>query len=207
MNDMEYKPVSVQSVVAFLTSVFAVASFLALPVLVCAIASMAVAGSSIRSIRRYNLSGIKLTITSICISAATLILAPAWHSYLFTSESLHGYLRVDFSAAKISQSTALDEYSNKRICLKGYLVPPSRIVPMRTFQLSPDGDYASVEKTITVTFPSEWEYQYDPVAVSGILIVDPTAKDPAKRYMISADEIHRSNTSRDLASRIPGRGC
>jgi hypothetical protein len=207
MNDMEYKPVSVLSVVALLTSVVAVAAFLATPILVCAIASMAIAASSIRSIRRYNLSGIRLAVTSFCIAGSTLILAPAWHSYLFSSESLPGHLRVDFSAAKISQSTALDEYANKAICLKGYVLAPSRIVPMHTFQLSPDGNNTKSEITITVTCPFEWEYEYAPVAVSGILTVNPHAKDPAQRYVLAAGAIHRSNTSHGLVPRVPGRGC
>ena len=207
MNEMEYKRVSPLSVVALVTSVGAVASFLAPPILFCAIASMVFAALSLQTIRRYDLSGIKFAIASICIAGSTLISAPLWHSYLFRSESLPGHIRIDFAVAKISQDTALDQFANKPICLKGYVLAPSRILPMRTFQLSPNGDDTKPENTITVTLPSEWEYQYAPVAVSGILTVNQYAKDPVHRYVLAAEAIHCSNTSYHLAPRAPGRGC
>jgi hypothetical protein len=189
------------------TSVVAVAAYFASPFLVCAIASMALAASSVRNIRRYNLSGIKLAVASFWIAGSTLILAPAWHSFLFRSESPPGHLRVDFAAAQISRSTALDEYANKAICLKGYVLAPSRIVPMRTFHLSPDGDDTESGIVITVTCPFEWDYHYAPVAVSGVLTVNPHAKDPAQRYVLAAGAIHRSHTPHGLVPRAPGRGC
>lgn len=210
---MEYKPVSVQSVVALVTSVIAVAAYFASPLLVCAIASMAIAASSIRNSRRYNLSGINLAVASLCIAGSTLVLAPAWHSYLFhsetllfRSEALPGHLRVDFAAAKIGQSVALDEYANKAICLKGYVLASSHIAPMRTFRLSPDGNDLKSEIAITVTCPFEWDCQYAPVAVSGILTVNPHAKDPSRRYVLAAVAVHRSKTLRGLAPRVSARG-
>jgi hypothetical protein len=206
MNDIDFKPLSISSVVALVISLVAVVSFFTLPMLGCAIASMVIAVSSIRSIRRYHLSGAKLAVASICISGSTLILAPDWHAYLFNSESLPGYLRVNFAAAEIGQSTALDEYANKAICLKGYVRPSSRVV-MRTLHLSPNGDNTNPENGITVTLPFDWEFQRDPMAISGVLTVNPQAKDPTQRYVLSAKAIHRSSTSYGLVPRVRGRGC
>jgi hypothetical protein len=206
MSDTEYKSVSIPSVVALVTSVVGVTSFLVLAMLVFATASIFVAVSSIWKIRRYNLSGVNLAVISLYISGGTLVLAPAWHYYLFNSESLPGHIRVDFAAANVGQSTALDAYANKPICLKGYLLAPSQI-PSGKFQLSPDGDYRNAENTVTVMLPFKREHFYFPVAVSGILIVNPNAKETSQRYILTAEAMHRSRTSHGLVPRVPGPGC
>lgn len=206
MSELKYRPLSVQSVVAFFTSVVSVAAFLFSPIIVFAIASIIIAVASIWSISRYDLSGIKIAVAGIYIAGSTLICAPAWHYYLFTSESLPDHIRVDFAGAKIGQSTALDAYANKAICIKGYVLPPSRVASMRTIHLSPDGDMTKPDCTITVRLPSEWEYQYAPISVSGVLTVIQDAKDPVQRYVLVAKAIHHVNTSHGIVRRVE-HGC
>lgn len=207
MNDIEYKRVSGLSVVALVSSVVAVGAFMVPVLLVFAIATLVMAAVSIRNIRRYSLSGLTLSVASIGLAGPTLLLAPAWHFYLFRSESLPGHIRVDFAAAKIDKTTALDDYANKAICLKGYVLPTTKQVVMGAFHLSPDGDDTKPGNSIRVKLPSQWEYQYAPVAVSGVLTVNPHATDPAQRYVLAAKAIHLSNTSYNLVPRAPGSGC
>ena len=148
-----------------------------------------------------------MTVVSVFLAGSTLILAPAWHSHLFNSETLPGYLRVDLPEANLSRSTALDEYANKAVCLKGYVITPTQAYRLRTFQLSPDGNDAKPEIAITVTCPTDWEYHPIPIAVSGILTVDQNAAYPAQRYVLSAVAIRPSYTSYYLGPRVPRRGC
>ncbi len=194
MNEFEYRPFSIWSVVALVISIGAIASFVAWPFLAFTLASMAIAAISIRNIRRYSLSGTPFAVAGIIIAGSTLIFAPMWHTYLFRSEALPGHIRIDFAAIQISQTNRLDQYANQEICFKGYMLAPMRIGPTRTFCLSPDGDDTKPENSITVELPSDWDYQYSPVAVSGILTVNPSAKDPAHRYVLNAKAVCTSNT-------------
>lgn len=206
MSDIEYKRVSGLSVVALVSSIVAVAAFMVPVLLVFAIAALLIAAVSIRNIHRHTLSGLTLNVASICLAGPTLLLAPVWHFYLFRSESLPGHIRVDFAGAKIDKTTSLDDYANKAICLKGYVLPTTENVLKGAFHLSPDGDDTKPGNSIRVKLPSQWEYQYAPVAVSGVLTVNPHATDPAQRYVLAAKAIHLSSTSYNLVPRVPGGG-
>lgn len=206
MQDPEFKPISTLAVCAMALSVVGCAAFLELSFLAFAIVAMAFAVIGQSRIRKYRQSGLRMVAVSVCLSVAALTLAPGWHLYLYRLESPLDYQRVDFSAPSLLKSKGLDQFASKTICLKGYALAPNRILPLREFRFSPDGNRQSPEGSIKVVLPVDWDFQYDAIVVSGTLTVNPFASSPGDRYVVSAVAIRKSNTGYGLARRVT-QGC
>lgn len=207
MNDPSYRSISVLVPIAIISCIVALGAFWAVSFVSFAAVSVLIGAWSLRDIRRYQLGGFRLASASLCVAAAILVLASARHVHLYVAESLPGHIRVDFAALEIGQTTRLDKFADKPICLKGYVLAPSHLEPTLTLCLSPEGDRSQREKAITVSLPFEWRYQHDPVVVSGILKVNPDSKDPTRRYVLEGKMITRCNTKHGLARRVSGFGC
>ena len=203
MTDTEYKPVSTLAIVAMLLAVTGSLAFVSVAFIAAAVLSFPVAVTANRAIAKYAFSGRQFVIIGIALSTLTLPLAPAWHIYQYQSEALAGHSRLDFAALIGKPENNLDKYDSKRICLKGYALP-SQNTQVQTFLLSADGNYKTPERAITVKVPEGWNYDYNPISVSGILIVNPNADSSTDRYTFAASAIQRVKTSYELAPRVPG---
>lgn len=206
MSDPEFKPVSTLAVSSMAFSVIGCVAFLALPFLAFAVVALALSMAAEFRIGKYHLTGRRMVAVSVCLSVAALTLAPGWHLYLYRLESPLDYQRVDFAAPTLLKSKGLDEFNNKTICLKGYALAPKQLTPLREFRFSPDGDREAPENSIKVVLPYEWDYQYDAIAVSGTLKVNPFASNPGDRYIVTAVVVRKSITEYGLARRV-SHGC
>lgn len=206
MSDPEFKPVSTLAIGSITFSVIGCVAFLALPFLALAIVALALSMAAEFTMRKYLLSGRRMVAVSVWLSLAVLTLAPGWHLYLYRLESPLDYQRVDFSAPTLLKSKGLDQFENRTICLKGYALAPNRMTPLREFRFSPDGNRQAPENSIKIVLPFEWDYQFDAIAVSGTLKVNPFASSPGDRYIVTAVVIRKSNTGYGLAHPI-SHGC
>jgi hypothetical protein len=204
MLEPEYKSLSLLAVAAFIAAAIGSASFLHAPLIVVAAAALLVAMIALRTTRKYQMSGHRLALLATAIAVASIVLSPLWHDYLYRSETLLGHVRIELDTTL--KANGLDRYNGKRVCLKGYSLYYGGDTETNMFPLSPDGNFRKPETAVTVVLPKSWKFQIDPIAVSGILRVDPAAPESVQRYTLEAVKISNAKTSYLLAPRMPG-GC
>jgi hypothetical protein len=121
---------------------FYLAAFIVLPVIGITFAII-----SLLAFRRFpdELLGKPVAIAGAVLCLATLLLASAWHTYVYMTEVPEGYTRIDFSelmselGKKDVPTRAAVDYNGKAVFIKGYIHPTSMDSLMaKRFVLVPD---------------------------------------------------------------------
>ena len=132
-DELVYQSVSRSAVVSLVFAVFGLLGFLFIGLMFLPVIALVLAITSLMAIRRYpeELLGKPLALMGLAISATTLCLAPAYHTYVYLTEVPPGYERTSFSSltsapgapdAPPPEAIALD---GKQIFVKGYIHPTS----------------------------------------------------------------------------------
>lgn len=203
MTIPQHKPICLIAVASIFAALLSTSAFVFAPLIVVAIFTIPMSLLAVRTIRKYELSGRNLSMVAMAVATLSAAGSPAWHGYLSVSETLPGYARVRFDP---EDTGALDSLDGKKVCVKGYSLYFGGDPEVRSFLLSPDGNYRKETAAITVVLSGSWRHEYDPIAVSGILRVDPSSTVPRKRYTLSAVKVSTAKTSDKLAARS-SEGC
>jgi hypothetical protein len=213
MSDRERAPLSLLAVFAAVFGVLAVFGLVAPEFAALAVPGIGTAVAALVAIRKYELGGRGLAMTGISLSVVFSVLTPVWHVARFQSEAPRGYERIDFASVSQPKRQRLDEFVGKKVCLKGYGLTPrssAEMTSMNSFLFSPDGDRGRPQMALLVQLPvgETWHWQWEPVAVSGVLMRNPkSAADPkAPKFVLKMHAIQLSRTRFDLAPRAPGSG-
>ncbi|MBL8814581.1 MAG: hypothetical protein JNL58_01030 [Planctomyces sp.] len=172
MADNEYQSLSAWSVTALLLAVFAISGLLTpLATFFFAVPSILAALFALFQIRKYQMIGRGLALSSMAFAGLLCVLIPSWFAYLYRSEADSSHLRIDFQEAL--QSDSFESLVGKDICIKGYPVLDSWTnEPLTKFFVSPDGDERQKQTAIEVELSPEESrvVHFEPLAVSGRLV-------------------------------------
>ena len=172
MADNDYQPLSAWSVTALLLAVLALTGLLTpLATFFFAVPAIFAAVIALFQIRKYQMVGRGLALSSMVFAGLLSILIPSWFAYLYRSEADSSYLRIDFH--EVLQSDSFESLVGRDICLKGYPVLESWTNgPLTKFFVSPDGDERQKQIAIEVDLSPEKSriVYFEPLAVSGRLV-------------------------------------
>ena len=172
MADNDYQPLSAWSVTALLLAVLALTGLLTpLATFFFAVPAIFAAVIALFQIRKYQMVGRGLALSSMVFAGLLSILIPSWFAYLYRSEADSSYLRIDFH--EVLQSDSFESLVGRDICLKGYPILESWTnEPLTKFFVSPDGDERQKQIAIEVDLSPEKSriVYFEPLAVSGRLV-------------------------------------
>jgi hypothetical protein len=130
-------PYSRLAIVSCTLSVAALATFVALPLILLTPLSIALAIISRNHIRSRRIVGGRLAFASATLSASILFASPIWFACLYNSEAPPNHARVAFASIVDEGGRAFDKYEGQQICIKGYAIPTNPHFPQTTVYMSP----------------------------------------------------------------------
>ncbi len=142
-----YRSVSRAAIGSTILGVFGLASFPLLFVLVLPMIGLALAIAAFYNFRRYpdELLGRPLATIGLILCLGTVILSPAYHTFIYMTEVPEGYTRIDFwsLASPKDQPDVPTEFAlsidGEQIFIKGYIHPTSMdTYKAKKFVLVPD---------------------------------------------------------------------
>ncbi len=128
-----YQSVSQSAVASLVLALLGLTGFIFVPMLALPVAAAAFAFLAFRAFRRFpgEYLGRPMAVAGAVICGITLLIAPAWHTYVYLTEVPEGYARVDFGAflsepgkPDVPTKAAL-ELNGEQIFVKGYIHPTS----------------------------------------------------------------------------------
>ncbi len=146
-DDLIYQSVSRSAVAALVLAVLGLLSIIFVWLIILPIVACAMAAVAIVSIRKYpnELLGKPMATSGLVLGLLTLIVAPAYHTYVYMTEVPPGYERIAFAtlmsptgAADVPPAAAM-ELDGMQVFVKGYIHPTSMDSPLaKKFVLVPD---------------------------------------------------------------------
>lgn len=142
-----YQSVSRSAIASLLLGIFGLASFLFVPVLLLPIVGLIFSIIAFRGFQKFphELLGRPLASAGGIVCFATLLFAPAYHTYIYMTEVPEGYQRVDFGVLTSglnepdTPTAAARDLNGEQIFIKGYIHPSSMdTVLSKKFVIVPD---------------------------------------------------------------------
>jgi hypothetical protein len=142
-----YQAVSRTAVGSFVISIFGIAAFSFVPLLLLPVVGLAFAIMALMTFKRFpnEYLGRPFALLGGAISTLVLIAAPTWHTYVYMTEVPEGYTRVNFAdfmtpTGRPDAPTQIAMQQNgKQIFIKGYIHPTSMdSLQAKRFVLVPD---------------------------------------------------------------------
>ena len=188
-----YRAVSRAAVASIVLSVFGLAAFATPFLLLLPLLGVVFAFLAFASIKKYpdEIIGRPIAVVGLSLGVLVMVLAPAYHGYVYATEVPEGYTRVSFSSLMSGKNqpdappVEAMEWDGKPIFIKGYVHPTSMDTQMsKKFVLVPDlgtccfGGQPPLTHMIEVTLTGE-QYAYKNTLkkrLAGTLSVDPRLK-------------------------------
>lgn len=212
MTNPTYSPVSSTAVVSATLGFASVLGLLEPEFAIIAVPGIGTAIAAVSAIRKYELRGRTFAQIGFTLSVAFAVLTPLWHMTRFNSEAPPGYERLDFASLAASKDQGLDRFVAKKVCLKGYGLPPNGVprAKLTEVTLSPDGNSRKTDSTVIVQLLAgdSWDWQFDAVAVSGTLVRNPNASTDPKsvKFVLQEGSVRPSKTRFCVVSRAADDG-
>jgi hypothetical protein len=208
--DASYSRLSSPAVISAIFGMMTLLGFLIPELAAMAIVGLVSGLLALRETRKYELCGRRFAVFGVIASVSFAVSTPIWHRALFDFEALPGYARLDFALLTKGTSSSLDQFTDERVCLKGYALIPMRGAATDRFILSTNGDNKRLDAAVAVKLGAgqTWNWREESLAVSGTLVPNPAAMiDPAVPKFLLVDATVRSARSQhQLVSRVYG-GC
>ena len=220
-----YSPISMGAVTSAGLGVFCILGFIFPTLAWLAIPGVVLGCVALKSIRHYELSGRKLARRGIQLSLVCGMLAPFWHlawyEIRFHSEALPGYQRVSFGEIvndRKNFESRMESLLGQDICFKGYAIYAGQGFHKQQFDLyftQPGGGFGfqpGQREVVSVQLPQgkTWEWNHQPIAVSGKLVRNPDAKsDPeAPQFLLKQSAVYPALTADHFQGPFTaGGGC
>lgn len=222
--DLNYTRVAPQAIISLVLGVLCSLGLIFPWLGVLAIPGFVLGLFALQSIDHYELSGRKLARRGIQLSLLFGSLTPAWqltwYEIRYHSEALPGYQRIDFMSIvqdRKHADTRWESLIGQQVCLKGFALP-EKGGRLRLFRMScqqPPTSFGSKpdpRETIMVQLPegNTWEWQYEPISVSGTLVRNPEAEldSNAPRFLLQQSAVFPALTSDHFQGPFSrGAGC
>ena len=128
-----YQSVSQAAVASLVLALFGLTSFIFIPMLALPIAGIVFAFIAFNAFRKFpgEYLGHPMAYTGAALCGLTLLIAPAWHTYIYLTEVPEGYERVDFGSflsapgRPDAPTQAAIDLNGEQIFIKGYIHPTS----------------------------------------------------------------------------------
>ncbi len=145
-DDLVYQSVSRSAVASIVLALFGLLSLVFAVLLIFPLLAIVLGITSLLAIRRYpnELLGKQLANAGIALGGLMMVVAPAYHAYVYATEVPPGYTRIAFAslispkgAADVPPDQALD-LDGQQVFVKGYMHPSSLEAQGKKFVLVPD---------------------------------------------------------------------
>lgn len=188
-----YKSISRAAIASLVLGLLGLTAFPAIFMLILPLTGFAFAVIAFLSFRKFpdEILGRPLAIAGGVLCGLTLVLAPAYHAYIYMTEVPDGYERVDFASLKSGLGQpdqppqAALQLDGKQVFIKGYIHPTSMdTVKSKRFVLVPDlgtccfGGQPPLTHMIEVSLSGDQYAQksYRKQRLAGTLHVNPNLK-------------------------------